>query len=144
MFSSVQLKIITQERRVYEADVDQVTLPTAMGEITILPHHIPLLSILKAGEIVIKHRDQEIFLVISGGFVEIHFPNQITILADTAEHAEEIDEKRAQEAKERAEALLREKQKDTREYALLIAKIEKELARLHVVRRRRKNTTPLI
>ncbi len=134
----LKLKIVTPEKVVLSDEVSQVSLNTTMGQITILPHHIPLVSQLSAGEIGVKKDGQEEnWMAVSGGFVEV-LPNQLVILADTAEYAEEIDEARAEEARQRAEKLLREKQVDEADYAMVAAKLQKELARLKVVRRRRK------
>lgn len=132
----IKFKIVTPERILYEDEVDQVTLPTPKGEITILPHHIPLVSLLSPGEIRVVKNKEEVSMATSGGFVEIAGKN-ITLLADTAERAEEIDEERAAEAEKRAKELMAEKKLDSTEFAYLTAKIEKELARLKVVRRRK-------
>lgn len=132
-----QLKIITPEREVFSEDVDQVTLPTQDGEITVLPHHVPLVSILKPGEILIKWAGgKEYPLAVSGGMLQVR-SDGVIILADTAERVEEIIEERAAEAHRRAEELLKEKHMDQEEYALLAAKMEKELARLKVYRKYR-------
>lgn len=132
----IKFKIVTPERVLYQDEVDQVTLPTPKGEITILPHHIPLVSSLVPGEIRVVKNKEEVSMAISGGFVEITGKN-ITLLADTAERAEEIDEVRATEAEKRAKELMAEKKIDSAEFAYLTAKIEKELARLKVARRRK-------
>ncbi len=130
----MQLNIITPERIVFQEDIDQVTIPTQDGEITVLPHHIPLVGILKAGELIIKKGSEIIPLAVSGGIVHVRVDG-VTILADTAERVEEIIEERAEEARKRAEQLLAEKKFDTEEYATIAAKMERELARLHVVRK---------
>ena len=128
------ITIITPEREVFSDDVDAVTLLTQAGEITVLPHHIPLVSILIAGEILIKKGDIEIPLAVSGGMIRV-YANSVTLLADTAERVEEIIEERAAEAHERAQKLLEEKKFDTAEYATIAAKMEKEMARLKVKRK---------
>lgn len=136
---TIKFKIVTPERVVFEDEVDSITLPTRTGEITVLPNHIPLVSSLKAGEVLIRKDKQEVPMAISGGFVEIA-ENSLVILADTAEHFEEIDEARAEEARKRAEELLSRKeeiQKEDVDYTVLAAKMEKELARLRVVRKYR-------
>ncbi|MDP2630806.1 MAG: ATP synthase F1 subunit epsilon [Candidatus Uhrbacteria bacterium] len=130
----MRLNIITPERIVFSEDVDQVTIPTQDGEITVLPHHIPLVGLLKAGELLIKIGASIIPLVVSGGIVQVR-ADGVTILADTAERVEEIIEERAEEARKRAEQVLAEKKFDTEEYATIAAKLEKELARLHVARK---------
>lgn len=136
----IHLKIVTPERVVYEHDVVSVTLPTMQGEITVLPNHIPLVSVLRPGELAAVAADQStgrVHLAVSGGFIEVG-NNTIVILADTAERAEEIDEQKAVEAHERARQLMANtKLADTVEYAQLAAKMEKELARLKVARKHR-------
>ena len=107
----IQFKIATPERVVYEAEIDQITLPTKLGEITILPNHIPLVSSLASGEVLIKQGKEEVPLAVSGGFVELS-NNKLVILADTAERVEEIDTERAEQARDRARALLNKKQTD--------------------------------
>jgi len=140
----IKFKIVTPEKVVYEKEVDQVTLPTQKGEITVLPNHIPLVSILQAGELVVKEGDTETPMAISSGFVEVR-KNEVLVLTQTAEHAAEIDEAKALQAKERAEQLMKEiKNKDAVEYAGLAAKLEKELARLKVVRKRKHTNQPNI
>ena len=140
----VHFKIVTPERIVYEADIDQVTLPTMEGEITILPNHISLIAALKAGEMILKQGSELHPLAVSGGLVEVQQGSQVTVLADTAERVAEIDEKRAAEARERARKLLTEKQVDAEQYAYLAGKMEKELARLKVVRRHRSHQVSVV
>ncbi len=132
----MNLKIITPEREVVSQEVDQVTVPTADGEITVLPHHVPLVGILKAGEIRAKKDGAEIPLAVSGGWVQVR-TGGVTILADTAERVEEIILERAEEAHARAQELLSEKHMDQEEYALIAAKMEKELARIKAARKYR-------
>lgn len=131
----IKFKIATPERVVYEAEVDQVTLPTKMGEITVLPDHLPIVSSLSAGEILIKKDGQETPLAVSGGFIEFN-NNQMAILADTAERVEEIDEARAEAGRARVAKIL-EKQRGVEavDFTALAAKMEKELARLKVARK---------
>ncbi|MFA5030943.1 MAG: F0F1 ATP synthase subunit epsilon [Patescibacteria group bacterium] len=136
MSDKIHLKITTPERVVMADDVDEVVLPTAMGEIGILPHHIPLVALLAPGEIRVKKDNTESFLAVSGGFIEVQ-PKRVIVLADTAEHAHEIDEQRAEEARKRAEELRKTKRVDATDFALVAANLEKELARLRVVRKHR-------
>ncbi len=130
----IKFKIVTPERVVYESEIDQATIPTAQGEITILPNHISLVGVLKSGELMIKNGKQEIAMAVSGGMIEVA-QNKVVVLADTAEQAHEIDEQRAQEAKDRALKLMQEKGKEEVDYTGLAIQIEKELARLKVARR---------
>jgi len=131
----IKFKIVTPEKTVYEDQIDQLTLPTQEGEITVLPNHIPLISVLQAGELVAKKNGEETAMAVSGGMVEVQ-KNEITILADTAERAEEIDIQRAEEARERAEKLKEERiQTDEAQYVTAAAMLEKNLARIKVARK---------
>lgn len=133
----IQFKIVTPERTVYEDTVDQVTLPVTDGEVTILPNHRSYIASLKAGEIMLKKDGQEIDMAVSGGFIEFD-KNNLIVLADTAEHAEEIDLKRAEEARKKAEELKKEKViSDESEFARVAAAVEKEMARIKVARKHR-------
>ena len=137
--NKIKLKIVSLERDVLSEEVEQISLDTKMGQITILPNHIPLVAQLVPGEIVIKKSEnEEEVMAVSGGFVEVS-GSGVVVLADTAEYLKEIDEARALEAKKRAEELLKEKQVDSEEYAMISAKLQKELARLKVARRRKKS-----
>jgi F-type H+-transporting ATPase subunit epsilon len=128
----IKFKIVTPEKTVFESEIDQATLPVADGEVTILPNHRSYIAALKAGEIDLKKDGEEIVLATSGGFIEFNH-NNLVVLADTAERAEEIDLKRAEEAKERAEAVMKEKVRtNDSDYARVAAAIEKEMARLRV------------
>mgnify|MGYP001576050395 CR=1 FL=1 len=137
MSNTLHIQLTTPERIVYQADVKQITLPTAMGEITILPNHVPLVAMLSQGEIRVMENDKERMLACSGGFIEIKPDGSVIILADNAERAEEIDEARAETARVRAENLMKEKAMDQVEYAVISTKLERELARLRVVRKHR-------
>lgn len=131
----IKFKIVTPERTVFEDQINQLTLPTQEGEITVLPNHIPLISVLAPGELVAKKDGEEIAMAISGGMMEVR-KNEITILADTAERAEEIDLARAEEARKKAEKLKEEKIRlDETEYAAVAAALEKNLVRIKVARK---------
>lgn len=130
----INFKIATPERVVFKADVDSVTLPTMSGEITILPNHIPLISIMSPGEIIIRNGEKEILVATSGGFVEV-LSTKVVVLADSADRSEEIDMKKVEAAIEKAKKLREERAQDSREFATLSALIEKELARAKVGRK---------
>jgi len=134
--SKITLEIVTPERVVYSDEIDQVSLPTPQGEITILPHHIPLISALSAGELIVRKGDIDVPMAISSGFVEVR-PDKVVVLADTAERAEEIDVTRAEEARKKAERLLTTKRADQKEFAAVMVNIEKELARMRVAEKHR-------
>lgn len=135
--SSIRFKIVTPERTVVEETVYQATLPVEEGEVTLLPDHAPYIGALKAGEILLRKENggAEESLATSGGFVEFH-ENTLSILADTAERAEEIDLDRAEAARKRAEELnKKEEAMSAEEYARTAALIEKEWARVRVARK---------
>jgi F-type H+-transporting ATPase subunit epsilon len=136
----IKFKIITPERTVFEEEIDQATLPVTNGEVTILPNHRSYIATLKSGEILLKKANEEISLAISRGFVEFN-KNNLVILADTAEKAEEIDIQLAEEAKKRAENLKKEKiSMNDEEYARAAAAIMKEMARVKVAKKYRTRT----
>ena len=89
--AKLQLDIVTAERLVTSEEVDVLVAPGVDGELAILPHHAPLLTVLKPGEIRVLNDGEESDIVVSGGFMEV-MPDKVTILADTAERADEIDE----------------------------------------------------
>lgn len=135
----LSLKVVTPERIVYEDMVDSVSLMTEMGEITILPNHVPLVSNLRAGEVRLKKNGEESHLVASTGFVEVRSGNQVIILADTAEREEELELEKIEEAKERAHKFLTEtRHKDDVAFADAAVHLERELARYRVAIKRRK------
>ena len=134
----INFQIVTPEKITYRDDVDSITLPTQMGEITVLPNHTPLISSLKSGEAIIKKDGEEFSIAISGGFLQVQPKNKVVVLADAAERAEEISEERAEQARIRAEEILKEKRLDKAEMATAAAALEKSLIRLKVARRRSK------
>jgi F-type H+-transporting ATPase subunit epsilon len=132
----IKFEIATPERVVLKDEILQVTVPTTEGDITILPKHSPLVSILKPGVLELKKIDGSIEIIsVSGGFVEVLL-NKTIILADTAERADEIDLERAEEARKRAEESLKNlRDIDATQFANLSAQIEKELARTRSARK---------
>lgn len=129
----LRLKVATPERVLYDGSVTQVSLPTPMGEITILPNHIPLVSVVSPGELRIKIDGHETPLAVSSGVVEISH-NVITVLADTAERVEEIDVQRAEEAKARAQQVMAERVSD-QEYATAAGSLERHLVRIRLAKK---------
>ena len=129
----LKLKIATPEKVVYENNILQISVPTMDGEITILPNHIPLVSVIKAGELRIKDNDGEHLMAISGGFLEIRGNNELVILADNAERAEQIDIDRAEIARKRAEEeLAKAKAGEDIDFARLQAVIDREMNRIKI------------
>ena len=141
MAKTFRLEIITPEKVVYSKEIQQVTLPTPQGEITVLPQHVPLVSSVAAGELKIVDQNGENYLAISGGLLQVD-PAGVRILADSAERVEEIDVARAEVARQRAIELIKEKKEEKVDYTALAAKLEKELTRLRVARRRHHRAGP--
>ena len=135
----LNFKIVTAERVVMSEEATQATIPTAEGEITVLPMHAPLVSVLVPGVIEYKNASGEIQLAsVSGGFVEV-LNNQVVIMADTAERAEEVDEKRAEEARKKAEEAIKDiKDFDEVSFANISSVIAREMARTKAVQKWKK------
>ena len=133
---TIQLEIVTAERQVYSEDVDIVIAPGIDGELGILPRHAPLLTVLKPGEIRVRKDGEESSIAVSGGFLDV-LGNKVTILADTAEHAEEIDIERAEEALKRAQERIAASPADM-DLERALASVRMSQARLKVARRRRR------
>ena len=141
MAVKISLKIVTPERVVYEDAVDSITAMTEMGEITILPEHVPLVATMRAGELRLTKNGEEILLAASTGFIEVRSGNDVVILADTAERVEELELAKIEEAKERARKLLEEKRHaDDVSFADAAAMLERELARYRVAMKRTHKT----
>ena len=136
----IHFKIVTPERVVYESDIDQVTIPTKSGEITVLANHTPLVSLISPGEMVVKKNNNIHSFAVASGFIEVRPRSEVVILADTAERAEEIDLERAEAARDRAHAMLSEKEKlSDVQFAKLQAVLEREMARIKVRNKRGMN-----
>jgi F-type H+-transporting ATPase subunit epsilon len=134
----MRLEIVSAERAVLtEDDVDQIVVPSADGQLTILPRHASLVALLQPGELRIRRRGEEQAFAISGGFMEVH-RSHVRILADAAEHTDEIDVQRAQEAEERARALLSNPRR-VDDLPAAYAALRLSQVRLRVARRRRDN-----
>lgn len=138
----IKLDIVTAERLVLSEDVDFVSAPGVDGILGILPRHAPLVTALNFGELRYKKDGDEFTFAIGGGFMEVR-PDKVTVLADSAEHADKIDEMRAEEARARARQLLREKPHADIEFALIEQSLRRAELRLRVARRKRgsKRTT---
>jgi F-type H+-transporting ATPase subunit epsilon len=135
---TIRCEIVSQDRTVFQGDVDIVVLPGAAGEMGILPHHAPVLAILKYGVIKIRREGKEELFTVAGGVAEVQ-PDIVTILADAAENIEDIDITRAKAAKKRAEdALSNLKPEDHDAYLRMEAALRRSNLRLDVARRYRK------
>jgi len=135
---TIRCEIVSQDRTVFQGDVDMIVLPGAAGEMGILPHHAPVLAMLKYGVIKIRKDGKEELFAVAGGLAEVQ-PDIVTILADAAENVKDIDITRAQAAKKRAEdALTNLKPEDHDAYLRMEAALRRSNLRLDVVRRYRK------
>lgn len=130
------VSIVTAEREVYaEEGVDEITVPGSEGELTVLPKHAPLLTMIKPGIMRIVKGNDETISTITGGFLEVR-DDRVTILADSAERAEEIDIARAEEARIRAQRSLEERE-SREDLAAAAAALQRALLRLRAAERRR-------
>jgi F-type H+-transporting ATPase subunit epsilon len=139
----IRCEIVSQDRLVYEGDVDIVVLPGTDGEMGILPHHAPLLTTLKFGLIKVRTKSEEQVFTVAGGVAEIQ-PTIVTVLADAAENVQEIDVARAETARRKAEeALASVKNEDVDAYLALEAALRRSNLRLDAAKRFRsgKRTT---
>ena len=133
----IAFKIVTPERVVFEDAVDEAIIPTTEGEIAVLPHHIPLVTLLRAGVLRIKKGSEDIPMAVSNGIVEVDGA-RVVILADTAERADELEEQKIEHAREQARQLMEAKRGDVEGFAEAQAGLEREIARLKVAKLRRK------
>lgn len=130
---NLQLEIITPSKIVLKEDVDQITLPTETGEITVLPNHVPLITRIITGEMIIKKNQKSSFFAITGGFLEVT-NNNVTILADYAVRAENIEIAKAKEAEVRAQNVMKQKVSG-RDFIIAEADLRRSLLELKVARR---------
>ncbi|RMG93102.1 MAG: F0F1 ATP synthase subunit epsilon [Zetaproteobacteria bacterium] len=135
--ATMNVLVATAEREVYRGEADMLVAPGVAGELGILPRHAPLLCQLKAGELRIIKGEEEDQVFVSGGFMEVQ-PDMITVLADTAERATDIDEAQAIEAERRARELLEKRTGDT-DIALAEAELALAVARLEWLKKRKKH-----
>lgn len=134
----MKLEIVTPEKKIYSDEIDQVTIPTSEGQITVLPKHLPVITQVRPGELIIKKAGKTSHLVTGEGFAQIT-GKTVSVMTDLAAKNEEIDLKTAQEARKRAEEALKQRHLlSDEEFALTAATLEKALAQL---RFKRKHTT---
>lgn len=136
MASTLKLEIVTPEAKTYSEMVDMVTLPGIEGELWIYPNHVPLMTQIVPGEVVVRKDGKDYFLAVGEGFVEIT-ADRVAIMTDMAIKADDIDEAKAEEARRRAEARLQEKL-SAEEMASANAALTRSLAQLNLKRRHRR------
>src|SRR3989344_4734769 len=141
MTKQLKLKIVTPERLILEEMVDQVTLPTTEGEITIVPDHIPLITGLASGDVIAKTKGEDVPMAVAGGFIEIHnvsFQNddkvtEVAVLADFAEHVSELSDEKIVQAKARSEELKKQMEnKELVDFEHFAAELERSLTRVKI------------
>jgi F-type H+-transporting ATPase subunit epsilon len=135
MAETLKLEIVTPDGKAYSEDVEMVTLTGVLGEMGILPQHIPLMTKMVPGELVVRKGGRDLFVAVGGGLVQVT-GTRVNILTDMAVAADKIDEAKAEEARLRAEARLREKL-SAEEVATINASLARSLAQLRVKRRHR-------
>jgi F-type H+-transporting ATPase subunit epsilon len=134
--ATFRLEIVTAERMIFSDDVSAVMAWGVEGQLGILPHHAPLMTMLQPGDLMIRKDKEEEYLVITGGFLEVR-PDKVIILADACERVDQIDIARAEEAKRRAQETMKAAPLSA-EAASAEAALRRSLARLHVAEKRRR------
>ncbi len=137
--SALKLTIVSPERELYTGEVDAVLAPGIEGQLGILPHHAPLITELGEGELIARDGEEEYSFAIHGGFMQV-LHNKVTVLADVAERAEEIDVERAEAARQRALEMLNKVPPEERR--LTEVALRRSAIRLKVAHRRRRRPTP--
>lgn len=133
----IRCEIVSQDRIVFQGNVDIVVLPGVEGTMGILPQHSPVLTVLQYGVVTVRTKDQEQHFTVAGGVAEVQ-PDQVTVLADAAENVLEIDVQRAEEARRRAEDMLKQGiPQDSDAYLKMQAALRRSTLRLDAVRRYR-------
>jgi F-type H+-transporting ATPase subunit epsilon len=132
MADKIRLKVVTPTRLLLDEEVDEVTAPGALGEFGVLPNHIAFLSLLEPGEMSYRQGPSKYFFAISGGYAEV-LDNTMTVLANSAEYADEIDVESARQRKERAEKQMQQFNPDDQEFiaaaaALVWANVQMRVA----------------
>lgn len=135
---TLQVDIVSAEKQIFSGKAEFVNLFLETGEVGILPQHTPLLARLNPGVVVLRNADEEQSFYVSGGLVEVQ-PHVVTVLADTASRAKDIDEAAAKKAKERAEQALKDKTGEI-EVAKALAELAQSAAQLRAIQNLRKRT----
>ncbi len=134
--ATIRLEVVTPEKMVFSDDVDLILAWGVEGQLGILPHHAPLMTMLQPGDLMYRKGTREEYLTISGGFLEVR-PDKVVVLADACERAEEIDVTRAEEAKKRAQEVLKTTAAGV-DAAAAEAALRRSLARLKAVEKIRR------
>jgi F-type H+-transporting ATPase subunit epsilon len=132
----MQLVIIAPQKKILETEITSVTIPTTQGEITVLPNHMAIFSLLKPGEVVVRTKTGDLSIAIGGGFVNVT-KDKVTLLPEYGTKSDEIDEEQVKKAKQRAEEILNSRA-DEQSSALAQSTLARSLLELKVVQRRKK------
>ena len=132
--AKLKVEVVTQEEQLVSVEADEVTLPATNGEISVLPGHEPLMSTMKAGEVILHNQGKVERIIVSPGFIQVA-QNSVIVLADSAVRENELDEAKARQAKADAEAAMQELQSDS-EIAMTLGTIERTLIELRALERR--------
>jgi F-type H+-transporting ATPase subunit epsilon len=133
---TIKLEIVTAERQVFSDDVTAIIAEGTEGQMTVLPKHAPLITMLAPGELIVRKEGDEQYMVISGGFMEV-MPEKVIVLADACERSDEIDLERATAAKQRAEERLKGMTTEL-DQSRAEAALRRSIARLRVAEKRRR------
>ena len=131
MADKVRLRLVTPSRLLLDEEVDEVTAPGVLGEFGVLPKHISFLTLLEVGEMVYKQGGERHQLAVGGGYAEV-LDDEMTVLANAAEYADEIDIERARKARERAEKRMAELSREDKDFAAADAALRRALVRLSI------------
>ena len=134
MAEKIRIRLVTPSRLLLDEEVDEVTAPGALGEFGVLPNHISFLTLLEIGVMNYKQGAGTVHLALGGGYAEV-LDNVMTVLADAAEYADEIDVERARRAKERAEETMEKLNRDDKEFPVAEAALRRALVRMQVAAR---------
>ena len=135
MAMTMHVDIVSAEREIFSGTAEMLFAPLATGEVGVLPRHAPLIARMKPGEVRVRTATEELEFYVSGGLLEIQ-PHVVTVLADTAARAKDLDEAAAQAAKQRAEEALKSRQSDI-DYAKAMAELAEAVAQLRAISRLR-------
>lgn len=135
----MQFELVTPEKIVLSQEIDELLVTTPQGQIAILPHHVQLLTKVLPGEMVVKSKGKEMYLAVTGGFLEVN-DEKITLLADYAVRSEDIEVEKALKAHERAKEMLKKKQEDIseRDFALAQGELRRSILELQVANKRKR------
>jgi len=131
---TMDLDVVSAEESLFSGIVEEIIAPGAMGDLGIMPRHSQLITTLKAGELRFKTKDGEVSLFVAGGIMEVQ-PSIVTVLADTAVRAEDLDEQSALEAKKRAEDALQGKDPEDMDYEAIQAELDAAKAQIEMIHR---------